>query len=581
MQQETKQCQNCKQQFVIEPQDFAFYQKMQVPPPTFCPECRLQRRLAWRNERTLYARTCDLCKKQIIGMYPAQAPFPVYCNECWWSDKWNSLDFGKDYDFSKPFFEQFSELAKTLPRFPLFKKQTKNSEYTNVIVESVNCYLTFACIKSEDCAYGKTVWECRNVFDALYCYKCEQCYEIIDCNGCYNLRFSRDCVNCRDSSYLLDCSNCRDCFGCVGLKNKQYCFNNEQCTKEEYEKKVAEWKKKSFTNFVNFPRRFAMLLKSAHSTGNHMTDCNDCITCFDIKDSEDSKYIFTSAKSKDSYDCSYMGLPAELAYEAVTSYSYNIRFSINNFDNLTISYCTDCYTSENMFGCIGISKGRYCILNKQYSKDEYEALVPKIIQHMKDIPYTDKAGRTYGYGEFFPVQLSPFAYNETVAQEFFPLTREQALSQGHSWKEPEKRNVVATISSEKLADDATKIDDSILKQVIACQHEGRCNEQCTGAFRIIPPELDFYRKMKLSLPRLCPNCRHYERLAQRNPLKLWQRQCQCARKTDNKQLTTNNYRNTTTHFHTDKPCPNTFETSYSPERPEIVYCEHCYLSEVV
>ena len=55
-------CQNCKKNFVIEQEDFNFYDRIKVPPPTFCPECRFQRRMAWRNDRTLYKRNCDLCK---------------------------------------------------------------------------------------------------------------------------------------------------------------------------------------------------------------------------------------------------------------------------------------------------------------------------------------------------------------------------------------------------------------------------------------------------------------------------------------------------------------------------------------
>ncbi|MDD5146800.1 MAG: hypothetical protein PHN39_03645, partial [Candidatus Pacebacteria bacterium] len=106
---------------------------------------------------------------------------------------------------------------------------------------------------------------------------------------------------------------------------------------------------------------------------------------------------------------------------------------------------------------------------------------------------------------------------------------------------------------------------------------GDCNEQCTTAFRIIPQELQFYRKMNLPLPRLCPNCRHYQRLKQRNPLKLWKRQCQCVGEKSQNGV----YTNTTSHNHGSDPCPNTFETSYSPDRPEIVYCEECYLKEVV
>jgi RNA polymerase subunit RPABC4/transcription elongation factor Spt4 len=37
---ETKNCQNCKKDFNIEPDDFSFYEKMKVPVPTWCPECR-------------------------------------------------------------------------------------------------------------------------------------------------------------------------------------------------------------------------------------------------------------------------------------------------------------------------------------------------------------------------------------------------------------------------------------------------------------------------------------------------------------------------------------------------------------
>ena len=31
------------------------------------------------------------------------------------------------------------------------------------------------------------------------------------------------------------------------------------------------------------------------------------------------------------------------------------------------------------------------------------------------------------WGEFFPSSLSPFGYNETVAQEYFPMTREEVI----------------------------------------------------------------------------------------------------------------------------------------------------------
>ncbi len=105
MNSQTKVCQNCKKNFIINPDDLLFYERMKVPVPTFCSQCRFARRLAWRNERSLYKRTCDLCKKDMISMYKANTTFPVYCHECWWSDKWDSIEYGKDYDFSKSFFD--------------------------------------------------------------------------------------------------------------------------------------------------------------------------------------------------------------------------------------------------------------------------------------------------------------------------------------------------------------------------------------------------------------------------------------------------------------------------------------------
>ncbi|MGC9603295.1 MAG: hypothetical protein ABSF47_02395, partial [Minisyncoccia bacterium] len=169
----------------------------------------------------------------------------------------------------------------------------------------------------------------------------------------------------------------------------------------------------------------------------------------------------------------------------------------------------------------------------------------------------------------FPPELSPFAYNETIAQEYFPLTKGEAEKQGYRWKDPDTKEYQITLLPTKLPDHIKDTGDDILKETIGCAHAappaGGCTHQCTTAFRIIPEELSFYRRMNLPLPRLCPNCRHYERLAQRNPLKLWHRQCMCDKAT-----------------HTHKGhCLNEFETSYSPERKEIVYCEQCYNAEVV
>ena len=119
MESQTKTCQNCKKDFVIEPDDFGFYEKIQVPPPTFCSECRKQRRATWRNNTSLYNRTCDLCKKNVISIYSKESGIVIYCQKCWWGDGWDPLSYGVDYNFSKTFFEQLKELSLKVPHMAL------------------------------------------------------------------------------------------------------------------------------------------------------------------------------------------------------------------------------------------------------------------------------------------------------------------------------------------------------------------------------------------------------------------------------------------------------------------------------
>ena len=155
----TRNCQNCKAQFEITDDDLNFYSKIQVPPPTWCPECRLQRRLIFRNELSLYKRDCASCKKSVISMYRPDSPFTVYCSKCWFSDNWNPLDYGKEYDPSKPFFQQFRELMEKVPLVSLNHDYSTlvNSDYNNFSGYLKNCYLLFNSDYNENCWYGVEV----------------------------------------------------------------------------------------------------------------------------------------------------------------------------------------------------------------------------------------------------------------------------------------------------------------------------------------------------------------------------------------------------------------------------------------
>lgn len=573
MKTETKNCQNCKKDFTIEPDDFGFYEKIKVPPPTWCWSCRMIRRMNFRNERTLYKRKCDAPghSEEIFSAYPSGSGV-VYDQKYWWGDSWSPVDFGKDYDFSENFFIQFNDLFTKVPRSNLTNRNNINCEYVNWLDESKNCYLTFGGGYAENVFYANRASYCKDSLDIYFCSKLEFCYENVNCQNSFKLSFGENCNNCVESSLMYDCKNCSNCFGCVGLRNKQYSIFNIQYSKEDYEQKVTELGLANFQGFndarkyfeklkLQYPRKFANVLNVQNTTGDYILDAKNCHYLFDCIEgkNEDSKFSFWAGLGmRDVYDGVACGVKGELLYESVSAALSvsRIYFSVQIRESQGLYYSIECHNSSHLFGCVGLRNKKYCILNKQYTKEEYEKLVPKIIRHMNDMPYVDKKERVYKYGEFFPIEFSPFAYNESIAQEYFPSNKKEALEKGYKWKDSEGRNYTIDIKNEDIPNNIKYVNDEILGKVVECAHRGKCNEQCTEAFKIIKEELVFYQRMNLPLPHLCPNCRHYQRLEQRNPLNLWHRKCM------------------------KEGCSNEFETSYAPDRPEIIYCEKCYQQEV-
>ena len=576
-------CQKCKKDFVIETEDFQFYGKMGVPAPTWCPDCRLQRRLTFRDERALYKRPCELCKVDTISLYDPEKKVVNYCGECWWSDKWNPQDYAMDYDFSRPFFEQYGELMKKVPHQNLSVSYATltHSNFTNMNHYLKNCYYLFNSDYDERCSYGEEVEHSTDCIDVTMLETTQLAYECVNCNKCYEIYYSVDCESSNDIYFSKNLISCSNCFGCVNLRGQQYCIFNEKYSREDYLEKLKEFdlgshnsvieiKKQTKEFWLQFPNKYMHSLQNLDSTGDYVYHSRYVKNSFIVNESEYCKYCmwFIVNNNKECYDYTQFGENTEKVYETVVSGKniYNVIGGNRVLDGRDISYSMFCQNNNsNLFGCMGLRGCNYFILNKEYTKEEYEELVPKIKQHMIDMPYVDKMGRTYSYGDFFPSELSPFAYNETTAQEFFPLDKNEAENMGLSWNDPKEKNYKITIKPEDLPDSIKDVKDDITTQIIGCAHNGNCKEQCTTAFRIIESEFKFYQSHNLPLPRLCPNCRHHQRVINRNPNKLYARRCMCDKKN---------------HLHGEEKCSAQFETSYSPDRPEIVYCENCYKQEV-
>lgn len=581
---ETKICQNCKQEFRIEPEDFGFYEKIKVPPPTFCPHCRMMRRFIWRNTRHLFRRK-DSLGKEIFSGFPPHSGINVYELLYWNSDEWEPMDYGQDYDFPRPFFEQFREFLYKVPLASRSIQRLINSDYCDNADDLKNCYLVFDMGGAENSAYCVQGFHLKECFDMYEANHNELCLDSSMVDDCYHTFYSLDCENCNNIFFSKDLAGCSNCFGCVGLRNKNYYIFNEPYAKEDYEKKLQEFdlgsydeaqkiKSRAHSFWEKFPVKFFHGFQNTNVSGEHIQNSKDIKYSYSIHDCENVRYSqMVAAKVSDSYDYTVWGDSCSQMYECLGcgEQGYGLKFCFGCWPGCKeLEYSVFCRSSSNLFGCVGLKKKQFCIFNKQYSKEDYFALREKIIKHMDEMPYSDNKGIIYKYGEFFPPEFSPFAYNETIMQDLFPLAREEAKSKGYAWRDKEARDFQTTINVSDLPDHIKDADDSILKEVIKC-------ESCFGAYRIIPMELDFYKKMNLPLPRLCQNCRFSDRLKFINPPQFWHAKCQCAGAGDDRKI----YKNSASHFHGSDHCPGEFETSYSPDKKEIVYCEQCYNTEIL
>lgn len=564
--QSPENCQNCKQQFTIEEEDKAFYAKMQVPPPTFCPRCRFQRRLAWFNLFNLYKRTCDLCKEEYISMYHPDTAYVTYCPACWWSDDWDPLSYGRDYDFSKPFFEQFDELLHQVPLLGLSidVATAKSFPWNNHVGYLKNCYLLFASTYNENSAYGVSNNHVKEVIDSSLIGSSELCYDSIHCYKDYGIIGGDHATGAVDCAFVRDASNCQNCFASANLKSKQYYLFNNPYTKEQYMEELKKWdlgshkvyqelKTKAHEHWKNYPPQPVWDTFSQGCTGNYVFESKNSKECYEVTGAQDSKYLFMLPVpfARDCYDISYWGDRMTLCYEGcvVGENSGNMAFCQESGTNLyNAQYCKLVAGGSDHFGCVGVKRKQYCILNKQYSKEDYTSLRAKIIEHMNDMPYTDKGGRVYRYGEFFPAQLSPAAYNETFANNFFPLREDQAIKEGYRWLKKQPNEYTVTKKASELPDHIKDADETILQEVIECEH-------CQKGFKMIKMELEFLKRRNLPLPRRCPFCRVEEKFSQ------WVKELRSLKRICSK-------------------CGKEFMTPYDQEQFPTIYCKACYFDQL-
>jgi hypothetical protein len=549
-------CLQCKLNFEILERDIEFFKRFQVPPPKMCPDCRRQRRLAFVNYTTLFKRDCDAPNhsEKIISSIPEGTEFPVYDFDYYWHGDRNFLNSSIDFDFLKEsFFKKFESLFFSSSQPALSRSPTStNSDYTNYGIYLKNCYYTFGGINSEDVMFSMWPLYTKNSLDMLIPLNTDLSYEGVFTDGCYNCNFAYFSKDCFDCNFIHDCRNCNDCFGCVNLRNKKYCIWNIQYSKEEYLEKIKELNCTNKDNLEKSKSEFEKIIKTLpvratrneHSdgyTGNYIIGSKNCFNSYWCLESDNLNYTDFVMKGRDSYDCSISGSSEKLYFTSgIGVNSFNIKYSVFGRDVRNCEYTMNCRNCEYCFGCIGLINLKFCIFNKQYTEEEYWRLVDSIKIKMLE------EGE---YGEFFPLQISPFPYNASLSNIVYKISKEKALDLG-SWWFDDKINLpdgINFIEASKIEPNIKNVTDDILDVAIISGGNKK-------PFKIVKDELDFYRRKNIAIPSLTP----YERIVDRFEY-------------------VNNFR-----FFEDRcfDCGTVILSSYATTDGFKPYCDDCYKKEI-
>ncbi len=497
------------------------WEKFLIPSPDCCYRVRMLRRLSFRNEKKFYQVTCANTGKKEISIVHDTVRNVMSPKD------WNEEDFWKyAIPYSGDFFQDIKTLFEKVPYMPRFVVNSENSEYCNQARDEKNCYLCVGGENSENCMYDTHDMQSKYAFDCYGVIKTEIAYQSIHIYYSMKSFFSIYLISCYNVWFGYDCKNCKNVLFGTGLVWGEYVFKNKIYPKEEREHifktysqkmKTISWLQEvlqEYDDFVNqHPHEAIHNINSEHSFGAQINDSKNMILWFAIIATDDSFYCATQGFSKNVMDAESSS-NSELIFNCVGSLRLFGSMCIAwNFSELRHS-AYDFYTrgGNNLLGCFGVNNKSYCILNKEYSKDEREQLATTIIHELQS-----KGKR----GEFFDTELSPFPYNDTLANKFFPVRPEQlTILQPEKfisdaildlWGEEKLKIKRRTRESElnipenaelvqakDLPDNIDDVDVSILDKVIICEKTWR-------PFKIMKLELEFYKQYGLPLPTT-----HYE-----------------------------------------------------------------------
>ena len=522
-------CQITKQPFLVSDQEADAYGRFELPSPTVSPEERIRRLLAFRNAGKYFWRTSIQTEERVLSSYASGIPFPVAASSDELCGRFDPKTFGRPFDLSVSFFQQLYGLWAAVPRPAVSCCELEDCVAVQNSYRAARCVLVSNSVEVERCMYSDSLYDCSDCCDSLFLRHSSGCLECINCRYCQNLCYSEHCTYCSDSWFLSGCEDCRNCVFCVNLSGASYCIFNKQVSQSEYEEFIRSLMLNTRNGLDAAIERFSAFAKDHPEphiygepaetiSGNYLYDCRDVFGSFEC-DHAANLIGCCSLVSADTC-IEGCGFGAELRncaqFVSVGLNAHHVVNSLNCFNNVRyLTYCIDCTESANCFGCVGLNGAEYCILNQPYTKQAYVETVKKIRAALE---------ATSQWGCFFTYAFSSYAYNNSAAAPYMPVTKVQASVIHLLWDESDEEvkpsellgdlgSAGAGRYSEPIASLEDVLQSDKQQLVLLCELSGR-------PFQIRREEVQMYQHWKVVPPNRCFEERQTRRVNRLTPRKL-------------------------------------------------------------
>jgi len=468
-------CKISGQELQHSPLEIEVYGLFDAKPPPLIPNERLRVLLAFQSGGHFFWR--EVGGRKLYSIYPSTSVLSVVEAE-FLTENVNFQEWNLNDSFLQCLFKLLRQSTRPHHHASGVSQTFGVEQVSNINSSS----LVLFSADSENCFSSDFVSRSNNIGSSLFVLESQNCLSSIRLENCANIVFSEALRKCQNSYFLKECYDCQECLFCVGLKSARYFIENEFVGEERFKEVLlslnldtAEGVELALTRFKKFQNKIQ--IKEVKQT-----------LCFRTQNSSNTFGTFSADKCVDVVgfsDCISSSALTVASGGKATRLFNCIRCGPNVSD---LYYSFDCSESRELLGCVGLKNAEYRVLNKQYTRAEYNLVKEQIISTLR---------KKRQWGNPLAFKYSDFAYNGSLAHQLFPLSKVQAGMFEVGWDdEVEEFKVERLISSPELikqiADTPQSLEEAKQSRdgVFVCELSGKL-------FRYLPGELALYSKLNI------------------------------------------------------------------------------------